>query len=123
MSADFECLVVVAASGHRLSMLTVDIVVLKAELSRYIRAVANGETVLVTDGERVVAEIVPPRSAVEPTTPAAKPKTPDEKWAELIRLGYVTPAKEPRSLLPLRQPAIMTLEELMREIDADRSDR
>jgi prevent-host-death family protein len=34
---------------------------LKNDLSKYIRAVAAGETVLVTDRGHVVAEIAPPR--------------------------------------------------------------
>jgi prevent-host-death family protein len=67
-------------------MHTVGIKVLKSKLSAYIRAVAAGENVLVTDRNRVVAEIVPPRVAADATSA-------ELKWAELIRQGHVTPAK------------------------------
>ena len=99
-------------------MRKVGIKTLKNELSAYIRAVAAGETVLVTDRGEVVAELVPPR-------PAEKvPATPEEQWAELIRLGHVTPAKTSFKEPPPRaEKGTMTLEELMRELDEDRSDR
>lgn len=42
-------------------MRAIDLKTLKGKLSRYVRLAANGETVLVTDRGRVVAEIVPPR--------------------------------------------------------------
>ena len=42
-------------------MRAVGLRVLKNRLSEYVRLAASGETVLVTDRERVVAEIVPER--------------------------------------------------------------
>jgi len=42
-------------------MRAVGLKVLKNKLSEYVRLVAGGETVLVTDRDRVVAELVPPR--------------------------------------------------------------
>jgi prevent-host-death family protein len=39
----------------------VGIKVLKNKLSEYVRAAEAGETVLVTDRDRVVAELIPPR--------------------------------------------------------------
>ena len=90
---------------------------LKNGLSRHIRAVAAGETLLVTDRDRVVAEIRPPRPAPEGTDA-------ERRWAQMIREGIVTPAKIPPSApLPPRQPAIMSFEELMRDLDESRSDR
>jgi prevent-host-death family protein len=94
-------------------MQTIGIKVLKNKLSEYLREVAAGETVLVTDRGRVVAEIVPPRSA--DGTDA------ERQWSELIRQGLVKPAKRPP--LPPRQPAIMTREEMLRGLDESRSDR
>ena len=41
-------------------MRAVGLRVLKNRLSEYVRLAASGETILVTDRERVVAEIVPP---------------------------------------------------------------
>ena len=66
-------------------MRKVGIKALKNGLSGYIRAVAAGETVLVTDRDRVVAELGPPRAPAEGTEE-------ERGWAELIRLGVVTPA-------------------------------
>ena len=41
-------------------MRTVGLKVLKNKLSEYVRLVAAGETIVVTDRNRAVAEIVPP---------------------------------------------------------------
>ncbi len=101
-------------------MQTVGIKELKNKLSAYLRAVAAGETVLVTDRGKIVAELVPPRdvSLSSDATDA------ERQWAELIRQGIVTPAKvPPGNRLPPRRKPIMTLDELMAEIDADREDR
>ena len=96
----------------------VGIKALKNELSRHTRAAAAGETVLVTDCGRVVAELIPPRAAAEAGTDA------ERRWAQMIREGIVTPAKiAPSAPLPPRQPAIMSFEELMRDLDESRSDR
>lgn len=42
-------------------MYTVGLKTLKNKLSQYVRLAAAGETVVITDRGRVVAEIVPPR--------------------------------------------------------------
>jgi prevent-host-death family protein len=96
-------------------MKTVGIKTLKNKLSEYIRAVAGGETVLVTDRGRVVAEIVPPRVAAD-ASPA------ERKMAELIQQGLVRPAIRPLKGSPPRRP-IVSFDELMSEIEADREDR
>jgi prevent-host-death family protein len=97
-------------------MHSVGIKALKAKLSRYVRAVATGETVLVTDRGRVVAEIIPPRAQADASTAA-------KQWAELIRRGLVTPAKRPRPRLPPRSRNLVSFEELMCDLDDSRSDR
>jgi len=96
-------------------MRVVGIKALKDKLSEYIRAVNAGETILVTDRDRVVAEITAP-SQKRPAT--AK----EARWQELVRQGLVTPGSGEKGPLPPRKP-IMTFEELMRELDADREDR
>ena len=48
-------------------MRSVGIKVLKNKLSEYVRLAASGETVLVTDRDRVVAELVPPRQGIDKT--------------------------------------------------------
>src|SRR5258708_1285944 len=52
-------------------MRAVGLKVLKNKLSEYVRLAAGGETVLVTDRDRVVAELVPPRSGRSPLLPDA----------------------------------------------------
>ncbi len=50
----------VATSSYISDMRTVGIKLLKNRLSEYLRLVAAGETILVTDRDRVVAELRPP---------------------------------------------------------------
>ena len=98
-------------------MRSVGIKVLKNKLSEYVRLAASGETVLVTDRDRVVAELGPAR-------PGYKNPMDNPRWAEEVRKGNITPAKNPREPLPPRPyPAPMTFEELMAELDRDREDR
>ena len=47
-------------------MRSVGVKVLKNKLSEYLRLAASGETVLVTDRDRVVAELIPPREGRSP---------------------------------------------------------
>jgi antitoxin (DNA-binding transcriptional repressor) of toxin-antitoxin stability system len=96
-------------------MRSVGIKVLKNKLSEYVRLAASGETVLVTDRDRVVAELVPPRKGINPTDK-------DARWAEAVRLGHITPAKDPCAPLP-EGLGIMSLEELMTDLAKDREDR
>ena len=51
-------------------MRTVGLRILKNKLSEYIRLVATGETVLVTDRDKVVAELRPPTGRSELTSDA-----------------------------------------------------
>ncbi len=47
-------------------MRTVDLTTIKNKLGVCVQLVARGETVLVTDGNRIMAEIVPPRVTPPP---------------------------------------------------------
>ena len=105
----------VASRSYLLLMRAVGLKVLKNKLSEYVRLVASGETVLVTDRDRVVAELVPPRT--ERGTSAT-----DALLAEDIRKGLITPARDPARPIPSLKP-VMSLDELMRELDEDRADR
>lgn len=96
-------------------MQTVGIKALKDNLSAYIRAVEAGETVLVTDRGKVVAQLTPAQHHPEPTTD-------EERMALLVREGHVTPAKGQWK----RPPGLVgtvPFDELMRQLDADREDR
>lgn len=96
-------------------MKTVGLKVLKNKLSEYVRIAASGETVLVTDRDRVVAELNPP----QPAHQNLKKESVIERG---IREGWIKPAKNPRSGPPPSKP-VMTFEELMRELEQDREDR
>ena len=56
----------VATGSHRPFMRAVGIKALKNRLSEYVRVAASGETVLVTDRDRIVAELGPPRETRSP---------------------------------------------------------
>ena len=96
-------------------MRSVGIKVLKNKLSEYIRLVAAGETVLITDRDRVVAELVPPGEARSPSLP-------DALLAEAVRQGHLTPASMPPGPPPTTEP-VTTLEELLDELRRDRDER
>lgn len=97
-------------------MRSVGLKVLKNKLSEYVRAAARGETILVTDRDRVVAELVPPK-------PERNALLENELIAKGVREGWLTPAKiPPTEPLPPRKP-VMSHEELMRGLDEDREDR
>lgn len=96
-------------------MRSVGLKVLKNKLSEYVRVAAGGETVLITDRDRVVAEIVPPQSGRSPLLA-------DALLAEAVREGWLTPPALTGADPPPRKP-IMRLRELMRELEQDREDR
>ena len=96
-------------------MRSVGLKVLKNKLSEYVRLAAGGETVLVTDRDRVVAEIVPPQAGRSPLLG-------DALLAEAVREGWLTPPLLAGSGAPPRKP-VMTLRELMQDLQQDREDR
>ena len=95
-------------------MRSVGIKVLKNKLSEYIRIVAQGETVLVTDRDRVVAEITPPRAGRgEAVT--------DAVLAEAVRKGWVAPPVIRHRVMP-RMP-VASLDEILNDLAEQRGDR
>lgn len=96
-------------------MRAVGLKVLKNKLSEYVRLAERGETILVTDRDRVVAEIVPPEKSRSPVLA-------DAVLAEAVRRGWITPPSLSASGAPPRNP-VTTLRELMRELNDDRSER
>lgn len=99
-------------------MRAVGIKVLKNKLSEYVRLAAQGEIVLVTDRDQVVAELGPPRAGRALTVP-------DARLAEAVRNGWVSPPEEiPHRRRPgLVEPVWRTLDEMMKELDESREDR
>jgi antitoxin (DNA-binding transcriptional repressor) of toxin-antitoxin stability system len=96
-------------------MRAVGLKVLKNRLAEYVRLAAGGETVLVTDRDRVVAELSPPREGRNPLVS-------DALLAELLRKGWITPAAAPGRGVPPRKP-VVAFATLMRELEEDRGDR
>lgn len=97
-------------------MRSVGLKVLKNKLSEYVRLAASGETVLVTDRDRVVAELVPPQ--------AGRRKLSDDAFvARGVREGWLTPATVIRQGPPPAGDPVITFEELMQGLDHDREDR
>ena len=88
---------------------------LKNKLSEYVRLAARGETVLVTDRDRVVAELGPPREGRSPLLA-------DAVLAEAVRQGWLTPPALPPGGPPPRRP-VMKFRALLEELERDRDDR
>ena len=97
-------------------MRSVGIKVLNSRLSEYVRLAASGETVLVTDRDRVVAEIGPPRET-------RSPMLADALLAEAVRKGWLTPPTLPATGEPSTPERVAPLRTLLGELDADRSER
>jgi antitoxin (DNA-binding transcriptional repressor) of toxin-antitoxin stability system len=96
-------------------MRSVGLKVLKNKLSEYVRLAAGGETVLVTDRDRVVAELVPPR-------PGRSPLLADAMLADAVREGWLTPGVRVGAGPPPRKP-VAAFRDLMDEFRRDRDDR
>ena len=99
-----------------LYMRSVGIKVLNSRLSEYVRLAASGETVLVTDRDRVVAEIGPPRET-------RSPMLADALLAEAVRKGWLTLPALPATGEPPTPERVAPLRTLLDELDADRSER
>lgn len=96
-------------------MRAVGIKTLKNRLSEYIRVAANGETILVTDRDRVVAELGPPQAG------RASDVT-DALLGDVIRQGWLRPPLVVSQARPTRKP-VAALKELLDELAPDRGDR
>ncbi|MEO7084776.1 MAG: prevent-host-death protein [Gemmatimonadaceae bacterium] len=96
-------------------MRAIGLKVLKNKLSEYVRLAAGGETVLVTDRDRVVAELIPPRAGRSLLLA-------DAQLADAVRRGWITAPLAPAVEPPNRQP-IGPLSQLLNELAEDRGDR
>jgi antitoxin (DNA-binding transcriptional repressor) of toxin-antitoxin stability system len=96
-------------------MRTVGIKLLKDKLSEYVRLAATGEVILITDRDRVVAELVAPeRTRAE--------RLPDVLLANAVRRGLVTPAALPPGPPPETR-GVASLDTILGELESDRADR
>lgn len=96
-------------------MKAVGLKVLKNRLSEYVRMAAGGETILVTDRDRVVAELGPPNRG-------RSPGAADALLAEAVRRGWVTPPQVAREGPPPRRP-VSRLRDILDGLEADRAER
>lgn len=96
-------------------MRSVGLKMLKNKLSEYVRLVTNGETVLVTDRDRVVAELAPPLAGRSLLLA-------DAMLADAVRQGWVTPPALADTASPPRKP-VAAFQTLMEELQRDRNDR
>ena len=96
-------------------MRSVGLKMLKNKLSEYVRLAAGGETVLVTDRDRVVAEIGPP-------SPARSSMLSDALLLDAFRQGWLTAPTLVGRGPPPRKP-VMTIDELLSNLQRDRADR
>jgi antitoxin (DNA-binding transcriptional repressor) of toxin-antitoxin stability system len=97
-------------------MRTVGLKVLKNKLSEYVRLASQGETVLIADRDRVVAELVPPQ-------PGRAETVSDAVLASLVREGVVTPAMVPPGGPPRVPPPTEKLQDVLAQLQADRSEK
>ena len=104
-----------ATCSYLEAMRAVGVKELKNRLSEYLRLVAAGETVLVTDRDRVVAELVPPREHRSPLLA-------DSVLADAVRRGWLTPPVGAAEAAPPSLP-VAKLKDLLTELDRDREDR
>ncbi len=95
-------------------MRAVGLKILKNKLSEYVRLAQGGETVLVTDRDRVVAELGPPRAGRAELLA-------DAELAEAVREGLVRPPALPAGIPP-RLP-VATAAAILAELSADRDGR
>ena len=96
-------------------MRTVGIKTLKDRLSEYVRLAGSGETILITDRDRVVAELVPPAQT-------RADRLPDALLADAVRRGLVTPASLPPGAPP-ESPGVAPLREILAELARERAER
>lgn len=87
---------------------------LEEKISEYVHLAEHGETVLVTDQDRVLAELVPPRRSAIPLASRAP-------LADAVQKGWIKPASSEAGT-PLRLP-VTSLDDLLQELQQDRGDR
>lgn len=89
---------------------------LNSRLSEYVRLAADGETILVTDRDRVVAELGPPRESRSPVLGNAV-------LTDAVRKGWLTPPARRFEGPPPTPKPVLPLREILADLEVDRSDR
>lgn len=101
-------------------MRSVGIKILKNKLSYYVSLVEKGERILVTDHDRVVAQLSLP-------DPVRSHELSDVLVADAIRSGYLTPALNqigrPEMTRPKTEADSLSFDDVMAALDESRADR
>jgi antitoxin (DNA-binding transcriptional repressor) of toxin-antitoxin stability system len=97
-------------------MRIVGLKVLKNRLAEYVRLAAGGERVLISDRDKVVAELVPPDAG-------RAVQVGDAVLAALVRQGLLSPPLVTGQPLTAAPPRGARLSDLLAELDADRGER
>lgn len=105
----------VATGSYNNSMRAIGIKAFKDKVSEYVRLASGGEIVLVTDRDRVVAELGPP-------LPGRAKSVDDARLADLVRRGILTPPLM-KAAAPPRSIPMLPIKEILRGLDEDRSER
>ena len=87
---------------------------LEERVGEYVHLAERGETILVTDRDRVLAELIPSQRSVAPFPPQSP-------LADAVQKGWIRPAASAIGTPP-RIPVI-SLSDLLQELQRDRSDR
>lgn len=88
---------------------------LEDQVTAYVNLAKEGETVLITEQDHVIAELTPPHEARGSLRD-------NPALVEAVRKGWITPAEVVSNEPPPRLP-VAPLEELLRELDEERADR
>ncbi len=97
-------------------MRSVGIKTLNSKLSAYVQLASSGETILITDRDRVVAEL-------GPIQPSRSSVLADAFLADLVRSGVMTPPLMPSSTPLPKPPPVASFDDVMRDLDESREDR
>jgi prevent-host-death family protein len=88
---------------------------LKNKLSEYVRLASAGETILISDRGRVVAELTPPRETRSESLT-------DAVLAQAVREGLLSPPVQANGPVP-EPPPVAPLDEILAGLGADRAER
>ncbi len=105
----------VATWSYSGCMRCVGVKTLKNKLSEYLRLVAAGERILVTDRDRVIAEVIPPEQGRSLLSS-------DAVLAEAVRKGSITPAVLSPGSPPPRLP-VARIQDILHELEGDRTEK
>ena len=97
-------------------MRSVDLKLLFDRLNECLGLAASGETIQVTDRDRVIAEIGPPREA-------GTPFLVDGMLAETVRKGWLTLPVSSAGQVPPTSKPVAPLRDLLAELEDDRGER